>query len=137
MKAGVPSIAVFLAAALVLGGCGTGDTASPSHETSASIEPTSQPTDLVADPCELAPEPFDPNNIDLTGAWAGDDGGIYYFRQIGSVLWWNGMSGRDLGPLELGRAWNNVGRGVIDGLEIVVEWSDVPRGEIFGDGTLI
>jgi hypothetical protein len=86
--------------------------------------------------CDAAPKPFDPNDVDLTGAWAGDDGGIYYLRQLGSVVWWNGMSGRAGSPSDLGRDWNNVARGEIDGLTISVVWADVPRGEIFGDGTL-
>ncbi|MEP7040882.1 MAG: hypothetical protein ABI864_04825 [Chloroflexota bacterium] len=52
------------------------------------------------------------------------------------------MSGRDLSPLDLGREWNNVGRGVITGgvitgLEIDVEWSDVPRGGDLNNGTLL
>jgi hypothetical protein len=81
-------------------------------------------------------KPFDPTAMDLTGAWAGDDGGIYYLRQLGSVLWWNGMSTREGNPFDLGREWNNVGRGVINGLEIDVEWSDVPRSESAGYGTL-
>jgi hypothetical protein len=38
--------------------------------------------------------------------------------------------------MDLGREWNIVGRGVIDGLHIEVEWSDVPRGEILNNGTL-
>jgi hypothetical protein len=82
------------------------------------------------------PKPFDPSDIYLTGAWAGDDGGIYYIRQLGSgVVWWSGMSGRDGSPSGLGREWNNVGRGVMNGLEIDGESADVPRGEILGNGT--
>lgn len=81
-------------------------------------------------------KPFDPNDIDLTGPWAGDDGGIYYLRQVGSFVWWNGMSERAGSPSAFGREWNNVARGEINGLEIDVEWADVPRGEILGEGTL-
>jgi hypothetical protein len=73
--------------------------------------------------------------IDLTGAWAADDGGIYYVRQLGNVIWWNGMSQRDEPPGSLGRTWNNVGRGEIkDDLTIVAEWADVPRGMVDGQG---
>jgi hypothetical protein len=81
--------------------------------------------------------PFDPTDFDLTGAWAGDDGGIYYLRQLGSVVWWNGMSGRDRSPLDLGRDWNNVARGVINGLRIDAEGSDVPRAGAVNSGTLV
>jgi hypothetical protein len=87
--------------------------------------------------CEPAPIAFDPTDFDLTGAWAGDDGGIYYFVQLGSVVWWNGMSGRDRRPVELGRDWNNVARGVINGLRIDAEGSDVPRGGANNSGTLV
>jgi hypothetical protein len=131
-----PRISALLAAMLALAGCGTSPSPATSIQASATAEGASQPA-AVAVSCDLAPKPFDPSDIDLTGAWAGDDGGIYYLRQLGSVVWWNGMSGRDARPIDLGRDWNNVGRGVINGLQIDVEWSDVPRGEIFGNGTLI
>jgi hypothetical protein len=132
-----PRISVLLGAMLALAACGTTPSpAATSVQASASEEQASQ-TPAVAVSCELAPIPFDPNDIDLTGAWAGDDGGIYYLRGLGSVVWWNGMSGRDGSPSDLGRDWNNVGRGVINGLQIEIEWSDVPRGEILGNGTLI
>jgi len=129
-------IFVLLGAILSLAACGT--TASPSAgvQASATAEEASQPA-VVAVICDLAPKPFDPSDIDLTGAWAGDDDGIYYLRQLESVVWWNGMSERDGSPSDLGRVWNNVGRGVINGLQIDVEWADVPRGEILGGGTLI
>ena len=75
--------------------------------------------------------------IDLTGAWAGDDEGIYYVRQLDNVIWWNGMSQRDEAPGSLGRFWNNVGRGEIrDDLTIAAEWADVPRGQTPGYGTV-
>jgi hypothetical protein len=88
--------------------------------------------------CAPAPLKFDPaGKIDLTGAWAADDGGIYYVRQLGNVIWWNGMSQRDEPPGSLGRTWNNVGRGEIkDDLTIVAEWADVPRGMVDGQGTV-
>jgi DNA/RNA endonuclease YhcR with UshA esterase domain len=46
------------------------------------------------------------------------------------------LSERNGRPSDLGRDWNNVGRGVVDGLTIEAEWADVPRGGILGDGTL-
>jgi hypothetical protein len=87
--------------------------------------------------CVPAPTPFKKSGFDLTGAWAGEDGGIYYLRQLGSVVWWNGMAGRDRSPSELGRDWNNVARGVIKGLQIDVETSDVPRGGALFQSTLV
>ena len=47
------------------------------------------------------------------------------------------MSGRDRSPLELGREWNNVARGVINGLQIDVDGSDVARGGNRNNGTLV
>jgi hypothetical protein len=141
---------VLLAAVLALAACGSsapststvaplssGGQASHAAAPSPSAAPaTARPSPAVAAKCDKAPKAFDANHIDLTGPWAGDDEGIYYLRQTGSVLWWNGMSGRARSPSDLGRDWNNVGRGVIKALKIDVEWADVPRGEILGNGTL-
>jgi hypothetical protein len=113
-------IAVVLMAVLALAACG----AAPS------------PTPTVAVSCDPVEKAFDPNNLDLTGAWTGDDGGIYYIRQEGSSVWWNGMSGRAGSPSDLGRSWNNVARGVINALEINLDWVDVPRGGNLLGGTL-
>ncbi len=30
--------------------------------------------------------------LDLSGAWSGNDGGIYYIKQIGTCVWWSGQS---------------------------------------------
>ena len=81
---------------------------------------------------------FDPKaTIDLTGAWAGDDDGIYYIRQRGTTISWNGMSDRNGLPALLGHEWNNVGRGEIQkDLSIAIDWADVPRGGIDGYGTM-
>jgi hypothetical protein len=113
---------------------------SPATPASSSAEsaPTPSPTPIVGGICTPSPIKFDPKAaIDLTGAWAGDDGGIYYVRQRGTVIWWNGMSSRDAPPASLGLAWNNVGRGEIKGdLTITSDWVDVPRGGIGGYGTV-
>ena len=116
------------------GGGQASQAAAPSPSKAATASPS--PAAAVAAKCDKTPKPFDANKIDLTGAWAGDDGGIYYLRQVGSFLWWNGMSERDGSPSLLGRDWNNVGRGQIKALVIDVEWADVPRGGILGDGTM-
>lgn len=132
----VARISALMGGILLLAACGTTATPSATVQPSATAEPASQPPDAIAVVCAPVPKPFDPSNIDLTGAWAGDDGGVYYLRQLGTIVWWNGMSDRDFSPMDLGRGWNNVGRGLIDGLEIVVEWSDVPRGGTTNNGTL-
>ncbi len=136
MTPAVPRISALLAPILALAACGITAPPSASVQASATNEPRQLP-ELVAVTCEPAPTPFKPTGFDLTGAWAGDDGGIYYLRQLGSVVWWNGMSGRDRSPLELGRDWTNVARGVINGLQIDVETSDVPRGGFLFNSTLV
>ena len=124
----VPRTSALLASILALAACSVTTSPSPSAHASASNAEASQAPDFPAVICEPAPIPFDPKKFDLTGAWAGDDGGIYYLRQLGSVVWWNGMASRDRSALDLGRDWNNVARGVINGLQIDVEGTDVPRG---------
>ena len=69
--------------------------------TAAPPSPVSSP--VVGGICTLTPVAFDPDSIDLTGAWAGNDGGIYDARQLDSVIWWNGMSSRNEEPTLLGR----------------------------------
>lgn len=140
----VSRIGLACAATLVLAACGgTSETTTPSvartAPPAATIEPspTSVPSQEVGAVCTLTPLKFDPKAIDLTGPWAGDDGGIYYIRQLGTVIAWNGMSGRGDPPTELGRDWNNVARGEIQkDFTILVDWADVPRGHIHGYGTL-
>jgi hypothetical protein len=137
MTAAALRISALLGSILALAACGTALSPSTSLQASASNEQASKPPELVAVICVPAPTPFKPTGFDLTGAWAGDDGGIYYLRQIGSVVWWNGMAGRDRSPFDLGRDWNNVARGVINGLRIDVETSDVPRGGALFNSTLV
>src|SRR5438552_1105401 len=118
-RGNVPLLGLVSAGLIVLVGCGatspsvaTGPpAASPSATTptlSASSPPaaTASASPVVAAVCTLTPIKFDAKVFDLTGAWAGDDGGIYYVRQRGTVVWWNGMSSRDGPPETLGRDWN-------------------------------
>jgi hypothetical protein len=116
---------------------GTNPAASVGASTAShAVAVTAAPTPAVAAVCDKAAKAFDATKIDLTGPWAGDDGGIYYLRQVDSFLWWNGMSGRAGTPEQLGRDWNNVARGEIKGVSIDVDWADIPRGGILGSGTL-
>lgn len=110
--------------------------ASPTQSASTPPAATASARPVVAAICTPTPIKFDPKRIDLTGAWAGDDGGIYYVRQRDTVVWWNGMSSRDGTPADLGRDWNNVGRGEIKDLTLIADWVDVPRGGIDGYGTV-
>jgi hypothetical protein len=144
-------LAMLMVAILALAACGS--TASPSANAPAasaaaqastvpvvlaspSRAASPSPSAAVAVRCDKVPMAFNATKFDLTGAWNGDDGGIYYLRQLGSILWWNGMDGRTGSPSNLGRDWNNVGRGQITGVKIQVEWADVPRGGILGGGTM-
>ena len=136
---------VLACCVLALAACGASASppttaAPPSSAASGSTGPspsaTASPTPAIAARCDKVAKAFDPKKVDLTGPWAGDDGGIYYLRQAGSVLRWNGMSGRDGPPASLGREWNNVAQGEITGLTVDADWADVPRGQILGNGTL-
>ena len=68
--------------------------------------------------------------INLTGRWRGNDGGIYYIRQIGNELWWYGQS-RDSG-----NTWSNVFHAKINRRIIRGNWADVPKGRIRQSGKL-
>lgn len=68
-------------------------------------------------------------NIDLTGTWSCDDGGRYYIRQLGNIIWWDadGTTG----------SWGNVAHGTIRGNTIRPDYADVPEGTANGFGTLV
>ena len=64
---------------------GTASQAAASPAVVAAVSPAPSPAEVPAagGGCAPAPLKFDPAaKIDLTGAWAGDDGGIYYVRQL-------------------------------------------------------
>jgi hypothetical protein len=77
--------------------------------------------------------------LELTGTWQGDDGAIYYLRQIGSQLWWAGFSvDSSLGASDLhwGLRFSNVFQGQVSGDTITGDWADVPKGSSLNSGTL-
>lgn len=134
------TVLVVLALMLGLAGCG-GNAASPSaREDSASSAPSSSAgtgttaTDLSAIACATD----DPADVgDLTGAWSGNDGGVYYIRQVGDCVWWFGTEIEDIEPGLTGQhGFANVASGRVDGHRIEVEWADVPVGNILGGGGL-
>src|SRR5262245_1749251 len=94
------AIAAFAVVALAQTGAAAAQDATPT--------PTKAP---IGQECTFAHRPFDPKSIHLTGAWGANDAGVYYIRQHGSDVAWNGMSNRLLPPSELGRDWNNVAIG--------------------------
>jgi hypothetical protein len=57
--------------------------------------------------------------LDLSGEWSGNDGGLYYMKQLGSCLWWSGLS-------------NFVDQGQYPGQD----WIMTFRGTINGDGVI-
>ncbi len=73
----------------------------------------------------------------LTGAWAGNDSGTYYIRQVGDCVWWFGSEVRDieLGPVAQ-RGFANVASGRIVGTQVDLEWVDVPLGDTVNGGGL-
>ncbi len=74
-----------------------------------------------------------PFNINLTGTWKADDGGIYYIRNIGNDVWWLGISGSDDG-----KTFSNVLKGYFhkNNGTIIAEYADIPKGSNKYHGTL-
>lgn len=67
---------------------------------------------------------------DMNGTWRGNDGGIYYVRQVGNNVWWLGVSAKDDG-----KSFSNVFRGSIKDGILLGTWADV-RGTAKGAGSL-
>ena len=72
-----------------------------------------------------------PSVLDLTGVWNCDDGGIYYVRQLGAIVWWFGENDPNY------PGWSNVMRGSISGSTINADWTDVPKGSVMQHGNLV
>jgi len=52
--------------------------------------------------------------LDLSGVWSGNDTGVYYIKQIGSCVWWSGLSSfTDQGQYP-GQEWIMTFRGMMD-----------------------
>ena len=117
-------VAVTLALTLVA--CGE---ASPSP---SDAEPSTYPLSAIACATE------DPDDAgELTGAWSGSDGGVYYIRQVGDCVWWFGTELDDIESGQLGQpGFANVATGYVDGLFVVLEWADLPAGDVLGGGGL-
>jgi hypothetical protein len=97
---------------------GPAQNAEPSHDTG--------PSDSG---CQWCPE--DLTGLDLTGRWSCDDGGIYYIKQQGHVVWWS-AEGSATEP-----GWSNAARGILSNCVLTLEYSDVPKGNAAGYGTLV
>ena len=127
------SVLVLFTLGLAVAGCGA-DAASQSAVVGSTPSATSPGADAstaaINDLAAIACATDDPEGVGaLTGAWAGDDGGTYYIRQVGDCVWWFAT---DIADIELGNTrhpgWSQVAAGRVDGSEIKMEWADVPLG---------
>ena len=71
---------------------------------------------------------------DITGKWNGNDGGIYYVRQIGNDVWWFGTNVFNTGSDF--NIFSNVLHGTRSGLTIDAQWQDVPLGDTKSKGDI-
>jgi hypothetical protein len=130
---------VVLLSVLVIAGCGTAlDTSPAENGPSSSPSPPMGDGMAVTDLSEIGCAGDDPaDEGELTGAWAGNDAGTYYIRQVGDCVWWFGTEVRDieLGPTDQ-RGFANVASGRIVGTQLDLEWVDVPLGDTVNGGGL-
>ena len=134
---------VLVVLVLTVAGCGNdapspsaaGDAASAAPELAA---PESAAPESAADLSAIACATDDPTDVgELSGAWLGSEGGVYYIRQVGDCLWWFGTDVRDIEPgLTDQSGFANVASGRVDGDRIEVEWADLPLGDTLGGGGL-
>lgn len=136
------AVLAFAVVLLVLAAAACGATAPSSPSADATTPPTpsqtATATRTATDLSAIACATNDPEGVgDLTGAWQGDDHGVYYIRQVGDCLWWFGTEIRAIEPGVTGqRGFANVASGRVDGTDIEVEWADLPVGNILGGGGL-
>jgi hypothetical protein len=92
----------------------------------------------VADLSAIACATDDPGGTgELTGAWSGSRGGVYYIRQVGDCVWWFGTELKDIEPGVTGQpGFANVASGRLHGTQLDLEWADVPLGDILNGGGL-
>lgn len=77
-----------------------------------------QPSGAAACPPVQVSGP-DGQPLDLTGTWSGNDGGLYYIKQVDSCVWWSGLSNFiDQGQYP-GEEWVMVFRGSIDSAGVI------------------
>jgi hypothetical protein len=109
-----------------------------SAESPGPARPAASAGQPIAFSCEARRLPFS-GEVDLTGAWLGNDDGIYYMRQVGNALWWSGMHLRGTDEATLGRLFTIVFHGTINRSNMTISGDhiDVPRGENSGGSTLV
>ena len=132
---GLASGSVVLVLGIALAGCGS-DVASPTASVLSSPSPGSVTvaTDLSVIGCATE----DSGGVgNLTGAWQGNDSGIYYIRQVGDCVWWFGTELTDIERGVTGqRGFANVASGRLVGTQLDLEWVDIPLGDILNGGGL-
>jgi hypothetical protein len=128
-------VPVVLIVTLALAACGD-DLASPSARSDPS--PSASTSTVASDLSAIACSTDAPGDSgELTGAWQGDDTGVYYIRQVGDCVWWFGTELTDIERGVTGQhGFANVASGRVDGTRIDVEWADLPLGNILGGGGL-
>jgi hypothetical protein len=127
---------VALPLALLIAGCGT--PVEPTPEGSPASSPTAPDGAAVTDLSVIGCAGNDPaDEGELTGAWAGNDTGTYYIRQVGDCVWWFGTEVSDIEPGVTGqRGFANVATGRVVGTQVDLEWADVPLGNTINGGGL-
>jgi hypothetical protein len=118
---------VLISLGLALAACGEERSPTPSPSASA-------PNPLSAIQCATD----DPTGVgELTGAWAGSAGGVYYIRQVGDCVWWFGTELKDIVPGGTGQpGFANAAVGRLEGAHLELEYVDLPLGDILGGGGL-
>ena len=122
--------------ALALAGCAS-DEARPTPPGASALSAASRGTaitDLSAIGC-AGDDPADEG--ELTGAWQGNDSGVYYIRQVGACVWWFGT---EVVEIERGTTdqpgFANVASGRKVGTQVDLEWADIPLGSTVNGGGL-
>jgi hypothetical protein len=139
VHASVFGVALLALAVAGCGGTAVSPTSSvPGSEPTASSPGASASATETPDVLDVGCAREDPEDVgDLTGAWSGNDNGVYYIRQVGDCVWWFGTSLSEIEPGQTEQAgFANVAAGRVDGDEINLEWADIPAGDVLGGGGL-
>lgn len=126
----------MVALTLALAAC-EADPPRPSAD-GGSAPPASSPSTTAVDLSAIGCATDDPTGVgELTGAWAGSEGGVYYIRQVGDCVWWFGTDVDDIEPGQTGQfGFANVASGRMVGSRLDLEYADLPLGDTLGGGGL-
>ena len=131
---------IVLSMTLALAGCGNSAPSASAGDDPASSapSPSAGADTTVFDLSTIACATDDPGDVgELTGAWQGNDTGVYYIRQVGDCVWWFGTELKDIESGQTGQpGFANVAVGRVDGTHIEVEWADLPAGDVLNGGGL-